>query len=736
MFVSLYAEAISHMNLFAAAGLSVGITCTLASALSLLFGRNRMHRLLLSFYIAVALWGFGSFAAGIARTSDMAIMGWQLANLGGFFVGPTFYHLASEFIGSRNRRLLSFGYAQAIIFVFLGFATNLVFNKTRYVFGIYYNEASPAYVLAILLYLFFVLFSYHKLIQFHRSAKGYRRTQASYIIGGFLFGFIGGSSTFLPMFRIDLLYPSGNLGIVVYVIVLSYAILQHRILEFSLVVRKSVVYSLSVSLLTGLFVVLVFILTTYLSQVIGITSFAITVISALLIAILFSPLKKQIQLLVDNVFHRTTYDHYATIKEISHKLTTTIELQRICRVIVDTVFDSLRLKNAYLLSAANGSFVTAYSRIAQEKAPHVSDAVASPGSDNLSADFLKRKGIIIKEELSASEDQTHIISEMLQSFEGEVLVPIFVDDELAFLLILGEKLSTDAFSGEDISLLTTIADQASIALKNAMLYEELEKRVKQRTTDLSKAIDSLSNEVRVREHAEEALRESERKYRLLFENMTTGFALHEMIYNEQGQPIDYRYIEVNPAFEKLTGVPASALLGKTVKEVLPNTEQYWIDTAGKVAQTGMPVSYQNYSSELDRYYDCWLFSPAKDRFAIVFTDITERRKAEGELEKYRAHLEELVAQRTQELAVLNGQLQQSQKMEAVGLLAGGIAHEFNNILTTIKGSMHLILKKLQADSPVTKYTEQIMTSINKASNLSQDLLAFSRKQTITLRPMN
>jgi hypothetical protein len=121
-------------------------------------------------------------------------------------------------------------------------------------------------------------------------------------------------------------------------------------MEFNLVVRKSVVYSISVSLLTGLFVGLVFILTTCLSQVTGITSFTITVISALLIAFLFSPLKDRIQLLADKVFHRTTYDHYAAVKEISHKLTTTIELQRICRLIVDTVFDTLRLKERYLLS--------------------------------------------------------------------------------------------------------------------------------------------------------------------------------------------------------------------------------------------------------------------------------------------------------------------------------------------------------------------------------------------------
>ena len=137
------------------------------------------------------------------------------------------------------------------------------------------------------------------------------------------------------------------------------------------------------------------------------------------------------------------------------------------------------------------------------------------------------------------------------------------------------------------------------------------------------------------EQSSPELRESERKYRMLFENMTAGFALHEMIYDEQGKPLDYRYLEINPAFERLTGVPGKALLGKTVKEVMPGTEQYWIDVFGKVARTGEPAAYQNYASELKRYYDVWAFTPAKDQFAVVFTDITDRKRAEEKLRQKR-----------------------------------------------------------------------------------------------------
>lgn len=120
------------------------------------------------------------------------------------------------------------------------------------------------------------------------------------------------------------------------------------------------------------------------------------------------------------------------------------------------------------------------------------------------------------------------------------------------------------------------------------------------------------------------LNDSEKKYKLLFDNMTSGFALHEMIYDEEGKPADYRYIEANPAFEKLTGFHADEIIGKTIKEISPNVEDHWIKTFGNVAIKGEPLNYTNFFKDSGKYFDTYVFSPEKDRFAVVFNDSTDR----------------------------------------------------------------------------------------------------------------
>ncbi|MBN1659832.1 MAG: PAS domain S-box protein [Anaerolineae bacterium] len=127
---------------------------------------------------------------------------------------------------------------------------------------------------------------------------------------------------------------------------------------------------------------------------------------------------------------------------------------------------------------------------------------------------------------------------------------------------------------------------------------------------------------------EEALSQQEKRYRQLFDGMAEGFALHEILIDDQGQPCDYRFLEVNPAFEQLTGLNKEDLLGKRVMEVLPATEPFWIETYGRVALTGEPVHFEHYSAAFGRHYAVSAYRPAENQFASVFVDITDRVRTE------------------------------------------------------------------------------------------------------------
>jgi len=142
---------------------------------------------------------------------------------------------------------------------------------------------------------------------------------------------------------------------------------------------------------------------------------------------------------------------------------------------------------------------------------------------------------------------------------------------------------------------------------------------------------------RQRIEKQKALEESEEQYRLLTSQMQLGLALHEIICDDRGQPIDYRFVSVNHAFEQLTGLEANKIIGKTVKEVLPETEDYWIEVYGEVVLTQKPVRYENYSKATGKYFRVSAYSTKEGYFATVFDDVTEQKNIEQAKDYLRTH---------------------------------------------------------------------------------------------------
>jgi len=239
--------------------------------------------------------------------------------------------------------------------------------------------------------------------------------------------------------------------------------------------------------------------------------------------------------------------------------------------------------------------------------------------------------------------------------------------------------------------------------------KNLEELVRRRTAQLTDTNMQLQNELSVRRRAEKALAESEYLYRTVFE--TTGNA--NLIVGAEDM-----VIMVNTAFEKLSGYTRPEVEGRRkwtdffAPDVLDQMRHY--REQRKVSADGVPLAYETrFATKSGAFCDVYISTanvPDSSLSVASILDLTDFK-----------HLE--------------AQLYQAQKIEAIGQLAGGVAHDFNNILTAIIGYASLLRMNMASDNPMKAYADSVLTSAERAAHLTQGLLAFSRKQVIAPKPM-
>ncbi|MEG0041469.1 MAG: PAS domain-containing protein, partial [Massilia sp.] len=209
--------------------------------------------------------------------------------------------------------------------------------------------------------------------------------------------------------------------------------------------------------------------------------------------------------------------------------------------------------------------------------------------------------------------------------------------------------------------------------------------------------------------AEQQLRASEERYRTVFNSIDDALCVIDMLFDADGAPCDYRFVETNPAFIKHTGLVDA--IGKTARELVPGLEQHWFDIYGRVAATGAPVRFENEVKGLSRWYDVYatrLGGPFAYRLAVLFTDVTERRRSDAALRQMAADLSEANRLKTEFLATL--------------------AHELRNPLAPIRSGLQFIRRAPGDAAAVSRVHEIMGRQLDHLVLLVDDLLDVARIQ--------
>jgi PAS domain S-box-containing protein len=216
-----------------------------------------------------------------------------------------------------------------------------------------------------------------------------------------------------------------------------------------------------------------------------------------------------------------------------------------------------------------------------------------------------------------------------------------------------------------------------------------------------------------RKRAEVELRKSEQNYRTLFESIDEGFCTIEVLFDQNEKPVDYRFLQINPSFERQTGIKNAA--GRFMREIAPQHEEHWFEIYGRIALTGEPMRFENEAKQLGRWYDVYAFrieDPKRRLVGILFNDITARKQAEAEARDSERRYREVQA----ELAHAN-------RVAAMGQLSASIAHEIKQPITAAVTYAEAARRWLSAEPPNFREVVDALSHIVKEGNRAGEVAA-------------
>lgn len=272
-------------------------------------GKDRKISIIFAlFCICGSIWGVGGYISSTTSSKETALLGWQISYIGAILV-PIFYsHFIFTFLRLNKKYLLIFLYSLAGIFLgFNFFAPSLFLGELKFVFNQFYyvdwlKGKSLNYLsFCIIFYLILLNYLLFLLIKHYQHVQGIKREQIKYIIVASIIGLLGPYGDKLLTFGINI-YPYSNFLIAIFPFIIAYAIVKHQLMDINVVIKKGLIYSILIAVLSAIYLLLIMGIEWLFRGILGYRSFGASLFAALVIALLFAPLRNKIQTLIDSIF--------------------------------------------------------------------------------------------------------------------------------------------------------------------------------------------------------------------------------------------------------------------------------------------------------------------------------------------------------------------------------------------------------------------------------------------------
>ncbi|KHK01691.1 GAF domain-containing hybrid sensor histidine kinase/response regulator [Desulfovibrio sp. TomC] len=284
-----------------------------------------------------------------------------------------------------------------------------------------------------------------------------------------------------------------------------------------------------------------------------------------------------------------------------------------------------------------------------------------------------------------------------RGYASSIALPLMVNgSSLGVLTIYASE--PDAFEGDEFDLLVELSNTLALGLSS-----------------LRARVEKLK--------VEQLLHQNEENLRSLYSSMNDGLCIHEIVYDESEQPVDYRILEVNPKYESILGISRSEAIYALATSLYRVEKPPYLDIYERVARTGEPTAFETYFSPLNRYFWISVFSPRKGRFAVLFNDITERKCTEEKLYQLNITLEQQVLDQTKELRIAKEEAEAANRAKSEFL--ANMSHEIRTPMNGILGMTQLALKRELPDE-IREYLELVKQSGHSLLAIINDILDLSK----------